>query len=83
MGLVFGLRGALIYTETYLMSKYKDEWLFEAIEEIKVQQIRRFQHNFLLISLVDNEAETRSALLTAHIDYNQASEIRNKRLVQH
>jgi hypothetical protein len=36
MGLVFGLRGALIYTKTYLMSSYKDEWLFQAIEEIKV-----------------------------------------------
>ena len=36
MGLVFGLRGVLIYTETYLLSKYKDEWLFDAIEQIKV-----------------------------------------------
>lgn len=36
MGLVFGLRGALIYAQTYLMSNYKDEWLFDAIEQIKV-----------------------------------------------
>ena len=39
MGLVFGLRGMLIYTKTYLMTTYKDEWLFEAIEQIKVRKI--------------------------------------------
>lgn len=37
MGLVFGLRGVLIYTKTYLMSDYKDDWLFEAIEQIQVR----------------------------------------------
>lgn len=35
-GLLFGLRGLLIYTQTYLMSSYKDEWLPQAIEQIKV-----------------------------------------------
>ena len=36
MGLVFGLRGILIYTQTYLMSRYSDEDLFEAIDKTKV-----------------------------------------------
>lgn len=36
MGLVFGLRDVLIYSKTYLIPTYKDEWLFDAIEQIKV-----------------------------------------------
>ncbi|EFX86116.1 hypothetical protein DAPPUDRAFT_313128 [Daphnia pulex] len=50
MGLVFGLRGALIYTKTYLMSSYKDEWLFQAIEEIKPERAMLYLPHILAIT---------------------------------
>lgn len=65
MGLVFGLRGALIYTKTYLMSSYKDEWLFQAIEEIKVWKIGR-SIDLFLISFCDIKPE-RAMLYLPHI----------------
>nr|CAH0098208.1 unnamed protein product [Daphnia galeata] len=49
MGLVFGLRGVLIYTKTYLMSTYKDEWLFEAIEQIKPERALLYLPHILAI----------------------------------
>lgn len=39
MGLLFGLRSLFIYNHIFLMSVYKEELLFHAIDEIKVSLI--------------------------------------------
>ncbi|KAI9561750.1 hypothetical protein GHT06_012711 [Daphnia sinensis] len=50
MGLVFGLRDVLIYSKTYLMSIYKDEWLFDAIEQIKPERALLYLPHILAIT---------------------------------
>ncbi|XP_057376453.1 luciferin 4-monooxygenase-like [Daphnia carinata] len=50
MGLVFGLRDVLIYSKTYLMSTYRDEWLFAAIEETKPERALLYLPHILAIA---------------------------------
>ncbi|KAI9561749.1 hypothetical protein GHT06_012710 [Daphnia sinensis] len=50
MGLVFGLRDVLIYSTTYLMPTYKDDWLFDAIEQTKPERALLYLPQILAIT---------------------------------